>query len=201
MTSVRDHLVAAAAPPSIAARERVQRELFARATRRPDRSSLHDVARSISATPAFAPFRVWVVGSILSAADYARDIDLLLTRRDLTALSVSQVEDALVAARRAGLRHGDVSVDCCFRNSLFDRLGGILLPGTRLVTWKLENPHQSLVIRMGLFGHHRRVGRATLVFRRRAKSTNYFEKLETIEGMTKQDARILAPAKPVSEFL
>ncbi|MES0824963.1 hypothetical protein [Ruegeria sp. SCP11] len=142
--------------------------------------ALQAVLRELRQLVVLDPFNLWLVGSAVDNSEAAADIDILLSPRRLDALPTpSQIDDALRAARAYGLQARDkpISIDPTYREAGPTKGICPLHADTVIDSVQLASPGRVQQALKGKLPGYRLVGRYCIGFPRRAKDTNYYNKL------------------------
>lgn len=179
----------------------MQTHLFGRAARTspvPD-CEMWNVLRTLRASPALGPFRIWLIGSRVRRGRECSDIDLVLSPRIMVALDDRIIEEGLWYCRDYGLHSAKPScvVDPCFRESGPVLELAALRPETILKGVKLFSPKAMQEVSSGKIREFRRLGQFSIEFCRRAEETNYYRKLPK----SRFDGRLLPYLRPAIEVL
>lgn len=103
--------------------------------REPDHAGVREIARRVRTCPALGSFTIGVVGSFVSGAGEARDLDLVVNSPCRT--EVRRLEDALLALVLFGRDIG-VYVDPCYRTVAEAEVQARFATQSAIVTWKLD---------------------------------------------------------------
>lgn len=145
-------------------------------------------------------FTFLLVGSVLEDAQVAEDLDVVIMPKRGTRVSVTDIEEVLLALRHFGTWRLQVLVDPCFRKLSEAEVLEHMRRGTAFVSWKLESPQLGWQIEQGKQrGMFRRAGRFLVAVRRAVHETDYFEKLpaSVADGRV---TRVLRPALLLDQF-
>lgn len=179
---------------------RLQESCYFPLASRPTPDSTLAILQHIANLEELAPFRAFVVGSLLYAPASSRDIDILLTSCERSVKpSVESVERALCRCIAVGRSVAGVLVDPVYRPGMPEtRLEGLLPPSTLLVSQKLENPGISFRIAAGMGRQYLEIGQVSVIETVRADKCHFYRKLPFDH---ESRGRWLAPAVPLARFV
>jgi hypothetical protein len=142
-------------------------------------SDMWRILRELRSTSALGPFRLWLVGSRVDPGKETSDVDVVLSPRAGFSSSDVIVERALWCCRNFGLyvANPPCVLDPCFRPGGPTLAIVALRPHTVLQTFKLFSPKLAKLVLDGRVPQHRRFGRFSIEYLRRAEDTDYFGKL------------------------